>query len=298
MKFISFYTDKGCSWGATDGTNVVDMRRRHPDLQSLKAAIGSPEWPALSAQRDLLDAPDRVLADLKLAPVIPDPDKVICIGLNYDEHRIESKREKAAHPTVFVRSPDSQVAHGGDVILPPESQMLDFEGELAVVIGAECRRVRPEDAEAVIAGYACYNDVSVRDYQRHTTQFHPGKNWPGTGAFGPWLVTRDEIPDLRALRIETRLNGETVQSGRLDQLIFGVPELIAYCSTWTVLRPGDVIVTGTPSGVGAARQPPLWMKHGDVVQVEVPGVGLLTNRVKREALAENTGARVRAPATL
>lgn len=161
--------------------------------------------------------------------------------------------------------------------------MLDYEGELAIVIGQSCRRVPADEAMAVIAGYACYNDGSIRDFQRHTTQFHPGKNWPATGAFGPWLVTPDEVPDPTALMIETRLNGHVVQSGSLNQLIFTLPDLVAYCSTFTELKPGDVIVTGTPGGVGAARKPPLWMKAGDIVEVEVSGIGVLINTVENES---------------
>jgi 2-keto-4-pentenoate hydratase/2-oxohepta-3-ene-1,7-dioic acid hydratase in catechol pathway len=171
------------------------------------------------------------------------------------------------------------------MVLPAASSMFDYEGELAVVIGRRARRVAPEDAAAVIAGYACYNDGSVRDFQRHTHQFHPGKNWPQTGAFGPWLVTADEIGDVGQLTIQTRLNGAVVQQAQLSQLIFDIPSLIAYCSTWTELVPGDVIVTGTPGGVGAARTPPLWMKDGDEVEVEISRVGLLSNVVRLEALA-------------
>jgi 2-keto-4-pentenoate hydratase/2-oxohepta-3-ene-1,7-dioic acid hydratase in catechol pathway len=285
MKFLSFRTDSGPSWGLANGDRVTDLGRRYPQLASLRAALGSGEWEALRRAWDGKDAADYALDEIRFEPVVPDAEKIICIGLNYEDHRIESKRDKASYPTIFARTADSQVGNGAPLLLPPESDMLDFEGELAVIIGTECRRVPVERAMDVVVGYACYNDASVRDYQRHTSQFHPGKNWPATGGFGPQMVTCDEIEDLRRLTIQTRLNGEVVQEGTLDQLIFSVPELIAYCSTWTVLRPGDVIVTGTPSGVGAARQPPLWMKDGDVVEVDIPNVGLLRNRVEREVPA-------------
>ncbi len=216
-------------------------------------------------------------------PVITDPGQILCIGLNYDEHVKETRRERASHPTVFARFARCQVGHNAPILRPCESTMLDYEGELAIIIGKPGRRIEAARALDHIAGYACYNDASVRDFQRHTTQFHPGKNFPATGAFGPWIVTADEVPDYTALRLETRLNGVVVQSAGLDQMIFSIPELIAYCSTFTELLPGDVIVTGTPGGVGSARQPPLWMKHGDVVEVDIPGIGLLRNPVCDEA---------------
>ncbi|MES2987911.1 MAG: fumarylacetoacetate hydrolase family protein [Pseudomonadota bacterium] len=234
---------------------------------------------------DLVDATrerDFALEDVRLDPVIPEPGQILCIGLNYEEHRIETRRERSGYPTVFARFGRSQVGDGGDILRPPESAMLDFEGELAIIIGGTVRRCDEASAMNFVAGYACYNDASIRDFQRHTSQFHPGKNFPATGAFGPWMVTTDEVPDYRSLSIQTRLNGEIVQAAGLDQLIFTIPELIAYCSTFTELRAGDVIVTGTPGGVGSGRTPPLWMKAGDVVEVEVSGVGTLRNRVSDE----------------
>ncbi|MEB1611132.1 2-keto-4-pentenoate hydratase/2-oxohepta-3-ene-1,7-dioic acid hydratase in catechol pathway [Xanthomonas campestris] len=285
MRLISFGIEGRSSWGLWTERGVVDVGRRLPGCPTLRAAL---ETGALAAARDLLRA--GVVADyaadaVVLAPVVPDPGQVLCIGLNYEEHRAETRREPTGHPTVFARYPSSQVGHLGAMLLPPESTMFDYEGELAVVIGRDCRRVAEADALSVIAGYSCYNDGSIRDFQRHTTQFHAGKNWPATGAFGPWLVTPDEVPDLESLSIQTRLNGQVVQSGTLDQLIFTIPRLIAYCSTFTPLRAGDVIVTGTPGGIGAARTPPLWMKPGDRVEVEISGVGTLVNTVREEAVA-------------
>jgi 2-keto-4-pentenoate hydratase/2-oxohepta-3-ene-1,7-dioic acid hydratase in catechol pathway len=222
------------------------------------------------------------LDEVSWLPVVTDPGQILCIGLNYEEHRLETKRERASHPTVFARFARCQVGHEAPILRPLESTMLDYEGELAIIIGKRGRRIAAENALDHIAGYACYNDASVRDYQRHTTQFHPGKNFPATGAFGPSMVTADEIADYTQLKLETRLNGVVVQSAGLDQLIFTIPELIAYCSTFSELLPGDVIVTGTPGGVGSARQPPLWMKDGDVVEVEISRIGVLRNPVKDE----------------
>ncbi len=283
MRLCSFTTNAGASWGAViKEAMIVDLGVRLPTYPTLRAAL---EAGALDVVRDIVEQckdGDHSIDTVSFDPVIPDPRQVLCIGLNYESHQIETRREQSGHPTVFARYAQSQVGHRRPMILPPESACLDYEGELAIVIGKTCRRVPVEDAAAVIAGYACYNDGSIRDFQRHTSQFHPGKNWPATGAFGPWLVTSDEVPDPSILTIETRLNGSVVQSAGLDQLIFTLPELIAYCSTFTELRPGDVIVTGTPGGVGMARTPPLWMKPGDVVEVEVSGIGILVNTVESE----------------
>jgi len=241
-------------------------------LQTIRATVGG------------CHAIDFAVGDISFDPVIPDAGQILCIGLNYDEHRRETRREQTGNPTVFARYAQSQIGHEVPIVRPVESTMLDYEGELAVIIGTTARRVSIEDAMTIVAGYACYNDVSVRDFQRHTSQFHPGKNFPATGCFGPWMVTSDEIPNYEELTIETRVNGVVMQSAGLDQLIFSIPELVSYCSTFTELRPGDVIVTGTPGGVGSARTPPVWLKEGDVVEVEVSGVGLLSNAVVDETV--------------
>lgn len=182
----------------------------------------------------------------------------------------------------FTRFADSQTAHNGPIVRPIASEKLDFEGELAVVIGRPARHVKAVDAFDYVAGCSCYNDGSVRDWQKHTIQFTPGKNFPSTGGFGPWLVTADELADPSALSLTTRLNGEVVQQATTDDLIFDIPTLIQYCSTFTELRPGDVIITGTTGGVGAFRQPPLWMKPGDVVEVEISRIGVLKNTIVDE----------------
>ena len=223
------------------------------------------------------------LSDISWLPVIPNPDKILCIGLNYEMHRKETGRSEVENPTVFGRFANSQTGHLSDIIRPRVSTDLAFEGELAVVIGKAGRYIKRQDAWRHIAGYACYNEGSVRDFQHHTHQFTPGKNFPSTGGFGPWMVTRDEIDDLAPLRLQTRLNDEVVQDATIDQMIFDIPRQIEYCSTFTRLEPGDVIATGTPGGVGSRRTPPLWMKPGDIVEVEIERIGLLRNGIADEA---------------
>jgi 2-keto-4-pentenoate hydratase/2-oxohepta-3-ene-1,7-dioic acid hydratase in catechol pathway len=215
--------------------------------------------------------------------VIPNPDKILCIGLNYENHRKETGRTEVENPTVFGRFANSQTGHLTNIIRPKVSTDLDYEGELALIIGKPGRYISHKDAWGHIAGYACYNEGSVRDYQRHTSQFTPGKNFPNTGAFGPWMVTPDEAGDLGPLRLQTRLNGEVVQDTTISEMIFDIPRQIEYCSAFTRLEPGDVIATGTPGGVGSRRTPPLWMKAGDVVEVEIDRIGLLRNKVADEA---------------
>ena len=222
------------------------------------------------------------LDGVTLLPVIPNPGKILCVGHNYEEHRQETGRAKTAHPSLFVRFADTLIGHEAPIVRPPVSTSLDFEGELAVVIGRGGFRVKPEQALDLVAGYSCFNDGSVRDWQWHTQQFTPGKNFPSTGAFGPALVTPDEVGTLDDLRIETRLNGDVVQSSTLGHMIFPVADIIAYVSSFTRLSPGDVIATGTPGGVGAKRQPPVWLKPGDVVEVDIAGVGVLRNGVVDE----------------
>jgi 2-keto-4-pentenoate hydratase/2-oxohepta-3-ene-1,7-dioic acid hydratase in catechol pathway len=217
--------------------------------------------------------------------VIPLPEKIFCVGLNYEMHRKETGRAVVEHPTIFTRFANTQTGHLSNIVRPRVSTHLDFEGELAVIIGKAGRYITREKAMEHIAGFSCYNDASVRDWQHHTHQFTPGKNFPGTGAFGPWIVTTDEFTDLSARRIMTRLNGQTVQEARLGDMIFDVPTLIEYCSSFNPLVPGDVIVTGTPGGVGVKRTPPLWMKPGDVVEVEIDGIGVLRNGIADEDAA-------------
>lgn len=276
MRLMSFRAGDVTSWGVVEGEEVVDLGHRAP---SLRAAL--PTLAALTA--DLAGAPRHRLADVTYLPPIPDPDKIICVGLNYLTHILEGGREPPKQPTIFTRWANTQVGHGQPMIRPNVTHTLDFEGELAVVVSQTCRHVAEADYASVIAGYSCYNDGSVREWQRHSSQFGPGKNFPGTGGFGPYLVTTDEVADITKSSLVTRLNGEEVQRATIDDLVFTIPKLIAYCSTFTVLEPGDVIITGTTGGVGAYRQPPLWMKPGDTVEVEITGVGTLVNPVAQEA---------------
>jgi 2-keto-4-pentenoate hydratase/2-oxohepta-3-ene-1,7-dioic acid hydratase in catechol pathway len=282
MKFASFKVNGTNSWGLIDREQAVDLgavlRDRYPDLKSAIAAGALTELASLAGK-----APRRPLANIIWLPVIPNPDKILCIGLNYETHRVETGRSEVENPTVFGRFANSRTGHLANIIRPRVSKDLDFEGELAVIIGKPGRYIAREDARNHIAGYACYNEGSVRDFQRHTHQFTPGKNFPQTGAFGPWMVTPDEAGDLAPLRLQTRLNGQVVQEATIGQMIFDIPSQIEYCSSFTRLEPGDVIVTGTPGGVGSRRTPPLWMKPGDIVEVEIDRIGLLRNGVADEA---------------
>ena len=222
----------------------------------------------------------------RFAPVIPRPRAVWCLGLNYEDHRIETGRAKAAYPTLFTRFWPSLAGHGEPLLRPTLSEELDYEGELAVVIGRPGRHIRKEEALAHVAGYACFNDGSVRDFQRHSSQFGPGKNFYRTGAFGPWLVTADEVPDPQNLPIRTRLNGQVVQDSHTSRMTWSVSALIAYLSGITPLFPGDVLITGTPSGVGVARRPPRFLRPGDLVEVEIGPLGILRNRIVAEDEAD------------
>lgn len=275
MKLMSFRrADGSASWGVVQGDAVADLGHLAP---TLRAAI---------ANRVVLHDDHATLHRLGTVtwlPPIPDPEKILCIGGNYLSHVLEGGRTPPGQPTVFSRWANTQIGHRQPMIKPAASDCLDFEGELAVIIGRTCRHVSEAEAMDVIAGYSCYNDGSVRDWQRHTTQYVPGKNFLGTGAFGPWIVTPDEFGPIGTQSLVTRLNGEEMQRATLDDLMFGVPRLIAYCTTFTQLEPGDVIITGTTGGVGAYRTPPLWMRAGDRVEVEIERIGLLSNPILPEA---------------
>ncbi len=280
MKFVSFRAHGAAHYGVVNGNDVVDLTRRldYPDLKALIAAgaIDEAERAAKGAGADF------TIDQITFDPVITNPAKVICVGLNYEDHRIETGMAKHDYPVTFTRWADTQMGHLAPIVKPNDSEMLDYEGELAVIVGKGGRYIKESDAAGHIAGYSVYNDVSLRDYQKHASQFTPGKNFPDTGAFGPFLVTPDEAGSLPAKKIQTRLNGNTVQSSTLSMMIFSPTWLVAYFSTFTPLSPGDVIVSGTPGGVGWVRKPPLWMKPGDVVEVEIDGIGLLRNPVVAE----------------
>lgn len=280
MKFVSFRLKGKDSYGAVVDDGVVDLGKRlgkkYPTLRAALVAGKLGELKAAAKNKK----PDLKLSKIAYLPVIPDARKIVCVGLNYREHRAETGRPDTAHPTLFTRYADSQVGHGQAMLKPRESDMFDWEGELAVIIGKGGRRIPREKAMACVAGYACYNDGSVRDWQRHTSQFIPGKNFPGTGGFGPWMVTTDELKEIQSQKLTTRVNGVVKQQATIDMMIFDIPALIAYISAFTPLRGGDVIVTGTPGGVGFARNPPEFMKAGDVCEIEITGIGVLRNPIK------------------
>lgn len=281
MKFLSYSFQNQASWGLATDTGVVSLHSaQYPTLRSALVA-GVLEQLGASAQGQPNTC---TLAQIQYLPVITDPGKIICIGHNYEEHRVETERDKTENPTVFLRVADSQTGHLQPLLMPTESDHFDYEGEIAVVIGKGGRRIARDQAWGHVAGYSAYNDGSVRDWQRHTTQFTPGKNFVGTGAFGPVLVTRGEIADGEELNLTTRLNGQVMQHATTAMMIFPIPRLIEYVSTFTTLAPGDVIVSGTPGGVGARRKPPVWMKEGDQVEIEVSKIGVLSNRVEKEKI--------------
>ena len=285
MKLISFLNHGTATYGAVhdNGQDVLDLTpllgSEAPDLKTLiaKGLLGK------AADLARTHAPTHQFSQLTLLPVIPNPGQIFCIGLNYGEHVRETGKEVTETPVIFLRLPESQVAHGQDIVRPPESHRLDYEAEIAIVIGKGGRRIKEEDAWDHIAGYACYNDGSVRDWQVATSQWTPGKNFYKTGGFGPWMVTADEIPAGKVMRLQTILNGQVLQDTTTDKMIHSIPRQIAYISTFTPLSPGDVIVTGTPGGVGNKRTPQIFMKPGDVCEIVVDAIGTLRNGIRDEA---------------
>ena len=282
MKLLSYLHAGRESWGAIAGDGVVALAERtgHATLADF---IASADYARRNAIVEGLQ-PDLPLAGLHHLPVIPRPEKIVCAVRNYMDHHQEvlaagMHRELSEEPPIFLRVWRSQVGHGEAVVRPRVSETLDWEGELAVIIGKPGRDIPAERAYEHVAGYSIYNDVSVREWQFHAKQIASGKNFEGTGPFGPWMVTADEIAPDRALKLTTRLNGETVQDSHTGHMIFSTPRLIAYASTIFTLMPGDVIATGTPAGVGWSRKPQRFMKPGDVVEVEIEGIGTLRNPV-------------------
>jgi 2-keto-4-pentenoate hydratase/2-oxohepta-3-ene-1,7-dioic acid hydratase in catechol pathway len=288
MKLASFTVKGRESYGAVQGDKVVDLGQHFSGKHATLADfIGSSDF----ASRDKIVTglkADLALNDVKLLPVIPRPEKIVCLVRNYMDHHQEvlaagMHRELSEFPPIFLRVWRSQVAHGEPIIRPKVSEQLDWEGEMALIIGKGGRHIAKEDAFKHIAGYACYNDASIREWQFHAKQIAAGKNFQGTGAFGPWMVTADEVPEPENLKLELRLNGKTEQSSNTSNLIFKIPTIVNYCSTIFDLVPGDVLVTGTPAGVGWSRKPPQFMKHGDIVEVEIEKLGILRNPVVNEA---------------
>ena len=269
-------------FGVVKENGIIDLTGRiHNDVSSIKDFL----------KLDLIEKaeefvaekrPEISISEITHLPVIPDPEKIFCIGLNYQEHKEETGRPDVENPTIFTRFANSQTGHLQPLLKPNFSDRFDYEGELAITIGKGGRYIPEDKAMEHIAGYSCYNDGSIRDWQRHTSQFTPGKNFPATGPFGPYLVTEDEIGDYKKLPIETRLNGKVMQKANLSDLIFPIPKLINYISSFTTLAVGDVIVTGTPGGVGDRRDPPIYMKPGDVVEVDIGKVGILMNFITED----------------
>lgn len=282
MKLVSFVVSGKASFGVVEDGNVYDLGLRLADSYAdLKDLIGADAL-ALAAAEVGKGVPEYRLDDVVLLPVIPNPEQIFCIGLNYADHVAETQRQSTERPMIFMRVPASQVGHNQPMLRPAESEKFDYEGEIAIIIGKGGRRISEEDSWDHIAGYACYNDGSIRDWQLHTAQWGPGKNFYRTGSFGPWMVTADEIPANAEMTLVTRLNGVELQRATTPQLIHSIPKLIAYISTFTPLSPGDVIVTGTPGGIGLKRTPPLFLKPGDVVEIEVDRIGTLVNTVENE----------------
>ncbi|WP_407495719.1 fumarylacetoacetate hydrolase family protein [Pseudooceanicola sp. MF1-13] len=280
MRIASYVLPDGTgSYGRVDGDTIVDaggLRGQYADLRALIAA-------------DALDALESAsgetlaVSDVTMLPTIPNADKIICIGLNYLGHIKETGRDRPEYPSMFTRYGSSIVGHDQPLVRPTVSDKFDFEGEFTVIIGKPGRHIPKDKAYEHVAGYTCFNDGSIRDYQRHTTQFWGGKNFWRSGSMGPWMVTSDELGDPTKPRMVTRLNGEVMQDTSVGDLAFDIPDLIAYISTIIDLAPGDIIATGTPSGVGNFRDPKVFMKPGDTIEVEIEGIGTLTNSIIDES---------------
>jgi 2-keto-4-pentenoate hydratase/2-oxohepta-3-ene-1,7-dioic acid hydratase in catechol pathway len=285
MAFVTFKAENRTSYGVITTDGVFDLGLRLgtalPDLKSFLTAQGL----GILGNVPKATITDYAVGQFTYAPVIPNPPKILCVGLNYDEHRRETGRPETEHPSIFTRFPDTLVGHQSPILLPMNSSALDYEGELAVVIGKSGFRVPEDNALSLVAGYSVFNDASLRDWQRHTHQFTPGKNFPNTGAFGPVLIPSEEAGPLADKRIETRLNGTVMQSAKLGDMIFSVSRIIAYLSGFTRLSPGDIIATGTPGGVGFKRDPQVFMRQGDRVDVTVEGIGTLNNTIELEVSA-------------
>ena len=286
MRLLSYERDDGGSWGLLSGAGVVDREHLGEALpRTLAGFVAACEHHptlavGLSARAAAAAARAVPLASLRLLPCVPQPGKVICLGVNYIDHAKEGGNAVADYPALFLRCSTSLLAHGAPLRVPAVSDKLDYEAELAVVVGRRTRFVSEAEALGAVFGYACFNDATLRDYQRRTTQWTIGKNFDATGGFGPWVVTADELPPgCVGLRIESRLNGQVMQSADTTDMVFGVARTISLLSHSLTLEPGDVIVMGTPAGVGYARTPPVWMKAGDVIEIEIERVGVLRNPV-------------------
>ena len=284
MKFVRFEHQGNASFGAVVDDKLVDLGARHPELADLRDAIRKDQLTALSAEAASLE-PDLAIGDITFLPPVPNPEKVICIGVNYANRNAEYKDGSSApkYPSVFMRTRESLVGHEQALMDPPESDQLDYEGEIVIVIGKEGRRIAEADVPDHIAGLTIMNEGSLRDFLRHAKfNVTQGKNFEKSGSLGPWLVTCDELDPMGELQVITRVNGEERQNDVTSNLMFPFAYLVSYLSTFYRLKPGDVIATGTPNGAGARFDPPKYLKDGDVVEVEVPGIGILRNSVATE----------------
>ena len=286
MRLVNFHADDGVRIGVVNGDDVIDLTSVDAGApRDIQAVIADDAFQAVQSIADkATDADMRKFDSLSFALPVSSPGKILCLGLNYMEHVNEGIFEKQPFPTVFMRTATSMIAHNEPLIRPSVSETLDFEAELALIVGKRSRHLTEENALDAVAGYSCANDGSVREFQRHTIQWTMGKNFDNTGPFGPVFVTADELPaGAKGLNIECRLNGVTVQSSNTDMMMFPVVDTLVYITQGLTLEPGDVILMGTPPGVGHARKQPLCMKDGDVVQVEIEQVRLLRNPIKDEA---------------
>ena len=283
MRYLSFTHEGTASFGLINGDGIVDLGKRHPELADLRAAIRADKLGKLAVEATV--AADYALDAVTFLPTIPNPEKIICIGVNYANRNAEYKDDSAApkYPSVFMRTRESLTGHGEPLMDPPESDQLDYEGEIVIVIGKEGRRIPADNAHEYIAGLTIMNEGSLRDFLRHAKfNVTQGKNFERSGALGPWLVTPDELDPMGELQVLTRVNDEERQNDTTANLMFPFRYLISYLSTFYRLKPGDIIATGTPLGAGARFDPPKYLKEGDVVEVEVPGIGILRNPVLTE----------------
>jgi acylpyruvate hydrolase len=291
MKIAGFSTEQGLRLGVVDGDLVIDLQAVDPripaDLGAWLAGHGGDLAPLAALARSAPASAHRPLAGLQFALPVARPGKVICLGLNYLEHAREGGHQKTPDfPTIFLRCQTSLAPHQSPIVRPRASETLDYEAELGVIIGRRAKHLSLSGALSCVAGYSCFNDGSVRQFQRRTSQWDMGKNFDATGGFGPWMLSADALPPgAKGLKIESRLNGEVMQSDNTSNMMFPVAETIADVSQAMTLEPGDLIVMGTPSGVGHARKPPRWMRPGEVCDIEIEGIGVLRNPIIDEALA-------------
>lgn len=285
MRLMTFTYGGHEQIGVRQGDRVIPVAEIAPELpDNLRQLLAHDGLAELSNALDARSNGGIAIDEIKYRPLLPEPGKIICIGRNYAAHAAEGGAETPTFPEIFYRGASSLVAHNAPIIRPIVSGKLDFEGEIALVVGKTCRHATEDSALEFVAGYTLFNDATLRDYQRFSTQWTIGKNFDGTGAFGPELVTSDELPPgIEGLRLTTSLNGESMQDGQTDNLVFPIRSLIKILSECMTLEPGDVVVTGTPAGVGYARKPPIWMKAGDTIEIEVEGIGKLVNTIQDEA---------------